>query len=148
VAPLDPGLVRSIYEYRVVIEPFAVRLAAGRRPPDARAEAAEVIAAGRAAAQSGDVRELIRADARFHEMIYRWSGNAMVQNSMGVNWHHIRRTMAEVLKAPLLSAPVWDEHAAILNALLDGDAATAEQLMRRHIETAVERLAGRDANLR
>ncbi|MCU0853859.1 MAG: GntR family transcriptional regulator [Rhodobacteraceae bacterium] len=148
VAPLDPGLVRSIYEYRVVIEPFAVRLAAGRRPPEARAEAAEVIAAGRAAAQSGDVRELIRADARFHEMIYRWSGNAMVQNSMGVNWHHIRRTMAEVLKAPLLSAPVWDEHAAILNALLDGDAATAEQLMRRHIETAVERLAGRDANLR
>jgi DNA-binding GntR family transcriptional regulator len=92
------------------------------------------------------MRELLRADARFHEMIYRWSGNAIVQNSMGVNWHHIRRTMAEVLKVPVASAPVWDEHASILNALLDGEAAAAEERMRLHIQTAFELLAGQDAS--
>jgi DNA-binding GntR family transcriptional regulator len=56
--------------------------------------------------------------------------------------------MAEVLKVPLVSAPVWDEHAAILSALLDGDAAAAERLMRMHIETAFAKLAGPEASLR
>jgi DNA-binding GntR family transcriptional regulator len=141
VAALDPDLVRSIYEYRLVIEPFAVRLAAERNPPGARDEAAAVLAAGREAEGERDVRSLMRADARFHEMIYRWSGNVIVQNSMGVNWHHIRRTMAEVLKVPVASAPVWDEHAAILEALLDGDAALAAERMRQHIAAAIARLA-------
>lgn len=148
VAALDPELVRSIYEYRIVIEPFAVRLATERKPRDAQDEAATVISAGREAERCRDVRALIRADSRFHEMIYLWSGNVIVQNSMGLNWHHIRRTMAEVLKAPLVSAPVWDEHAAILSALLDGDAAAAERLMRMHIETAFVKLAGPEPSLR
>lgn len=148
VAALDPDLVRSIYEYRGALEPFAVRLAAERKPPDARDEAAAVLAAGRAAERGGDVRDLIRADSLFHEMIYRWSGNVIVQTSMEVNWHHIRRTMAEVLKVPLVSAPVWDEHSMILTALLDGNAAAAERLMRLHIETAFKRLATSDASLR
>lgn len=147
VAALDPDLVRSIYEYRSVIEPFAVRLAAQRKPPGAREEAAAMVATGRAAERGGDVRALIAADSQFHEMIYRWSGNAIVQTSMGVNWHHIRRTMAEVLKVPVVSAPVWDEHSAILGALLDGEAAVAERLMRLHIETAYARLAASGAAL-
>lgn len=141
VAPLDPDLVRSIYEYRGFVEPFAVRLAAERKPPEARDEAAAVLAAGRAAERDGDMRALIAADSRLHETIYRWSGNAIVQSSMGANWHHIRRTMAEALKIPRVSAPVWDEHAAILGALLDGDAAEAERLMREHVENAFARLS-------
>jgi DNA-binding GntR family transcriptional regulator len=43
---------------------------------------------------------------------------------------------------------VWDEHAAILSALLDGDAAAAERLMRMHIEAAFARFTGREASLR
>jgi DNA-binding GntR family transcriptional regulator len=148
VAALDPELVRSIYEYRIVLEPFAVRLATERKPKDARDEAATLLSAGREAERSRDVRALIRVDSRFHEMIYRWSGNIIVQNSMGVNWHHIRRTMAEVLKDPPVSAPVWDEHAAILTELLDGDAAAAERLMRMHIEAAFARITGPEASLR
>jgi DNA-binding GntR family transcriptional regulator len=148
VAALDPQLVRSIYEYRIAFEPFAVRLATERKPQSAREEAAVVLTAGREAERGRDVRALIREDLRFHEMIYRWSGNIIVQNSMGVNWHHIRRTMAEVLKVPPVSAPVWDEHAAILTALLDGDAAAAERLMRMHIEAAIAMVAGPEASLR
>ena len=43
VAPIDPDMSSSIYEYRMVIEPMAVELAARHLPETARSEADAIL---------------------------------------------------------------------------------------------------------
>jgi DNA-binding GntR family transcriptional regulator len=140
VSAIDPNMCRSIYEYRSVVEPFAVRLAARRLPRDARAEADPILSAGRRAIAEGQLRELVRADVLFHEMIYRWSGNHVIEHSMRLNWHHTRRFMGELLRDPSSAAISWLDHQTIIDNLLAGDAETAERTMADHIRRAHEKI--------
>lgn len=139
VADLDPGLLRSIYEYRLTVEPFAVRLAGARLPDNARQEAEQVLRHGRKAVRSDDIRALLRADKAFHDMIYRWGGNEIIEASMRVTWTHIRRSMAEVLGDPSRAGSTWDEHERIVTSLLAGDLDAAAEAMRIHLSNAYSR---------
>ncbi len=58
---------------------------------------------------------------------------------MRISWHHIRRSMAEVLRNPESAASIWDEHAAIIDAIVTGDVVTAEATIKEHIESAYQR---------
>lgn len=136
VSRFDPDLFRSIYEYRKVIEPFAVRLAGASSLEKHRQEADRILRLGQKAIQRGKLSALVQADMVFHEMIYRWSGNHVVETSMHTNWHHIRRSMAEVLRAPDAVMPVWEEHKKIVEKLFAGEAKEAERLMENHIDHA------------
>lgn len=140
VAQIDASLFRPILEFRRVVEPFAVELAVDRRPDDAEQRSRAILERGMAAAQVNDIAALVQADIDFHEMIYAWSGNPVIEMSMRVNWHHIRRYMAEVLRAPGASIPIWEQHAAIVRALLDGDAALAKGRMYAHLDVAGRRM--------
>ncbi|SMX50333.1 GntR family transcriptional regulator [Maliponia aquimaris] len=140
VAPIDAGLFRPILEFRRLVDPFAVELAVHRRPDDARQRAGAILDRGRAAARVNDVAALVQADVDFHEMIYAWSGNPVIEMSMRVNWHHIRRYMALVLRTPGASIPIWEEHASIVAALLSGDAERARCRMSAHLDVADQRM--------
>ncbi|WP_170107185.1 GntR family transcriptional regulator [Roseibium marinum] len=139
VTPIDRDLFQSIYEFRSVIEPFAVRLAGMRLPESAKNHAGAILESGNAAVRSGDVGAMLQADIDFHEMIFRWSGNPVIENSMRINWHHIRRSMAVVLKDPDAALPVWKDHADIVDHLLAGDTEGATAFMHNHIEKAHSR---------
>jgi DNA-binding GntR family transcriptional regulator len=136
VTRIDPDLFFAIHEYRRVIEPFAVRLAGRDLTDSHRKEAARVLKLGHRAMERGQLPELLQADALFHEMIYGWSGNRVIQASMKTNWHHIRRTMAEVLREPAAARPVWQEHTEIVESLLSGNTEEAALRMERHIDHA------------
>lgn len=129
----------SIYEFRAVVEPFAVRLAAQRVGDTARQEAQDVMREGRAAIAAGDIKRLLNADVKFHEMIYRWSGNHVVEASMRANWPHMLRAMAEVLRDPASAEQSWDDHQRILDGLLSGDTDAAIAAMTTHIGNAIEK---------
>jgi DNA-binding GntR family transcriptional regulator len=51
--------------------------------------------------------------------------------------------MGAVLDDPAEHRPVWDEHAAILAAIADGDEARAEARARAHAGAAAQRLSRR-----
>lgn len=136
VAPIDSEQFRYIYEFRTAIEPFAVTLAGRNLPDDAKNIAQDMLKRGNDAVQSGDQKAWLVADMAFHEMIYLWGGNTVIQSSMRLNWQHIRRTMAEVLKDASAAQASWDEHTMIIDALLSGDCGAAAIEMRRHIEAA------------
>ncbi|MEQ9039617.1 MAG: GntR family transcriptional regulator [Silicimonas sp.] len=139
VAPLDPDMMAAITEYRRLVEPFAAQAAVSRKPERAAATAHEVLARGRKAVETGVIKELLNADRAFHEMIYDWGGNRVIQTSMRSNWNHIQRVMAEILRDPAKAQPVWDEHEAIVDAILSGDGAVASDLMQAHIKNAYDR---------
>lgn len=136
VSRFDPDLFRSIFEYRKVIEPFAIRLAGNNLGDKHRRQADRVLRIGDKAIQRGRLTALLQADMLFHEMIYDWSGNLVVRISMKTNWHHIRRSMAEVLRNSSKAMPVWEEHKDIIKALFLGEIETAAQIMEDHIDHA------------
>lgn len=139
VADIDPAQHNSIYEFRSVVEPFATKLAATRIGADAAQEARALLREGRAAIDALDIKTLLDADVRFHEMIYRWSGNHVIEASMRANWPHMLRSMAQVLRIPGSAQQSWDDHQKIVDGLLARDAKAAAAAMERHIGLALEK---------
>jgi DNA-binding GntR family transcriptional regulator len=138
VTRFDRHLFHSIYDFRVIVEPFAVRQA-GRALTSADREMADrVLQEADSALRLGNLGASVRADMMFHEMIYSWSRNRVIQTSMRTNWHHIRRSMAEVLSDPTTIAPVWEQHHDIVQRLFRGETEEAAAIMEQHIKQSYE----------
>lgn len=127
---------RSIYEFRSALEPFAVKLAQARKPADAARQAVQMLKRGKAAVRSDDARAQIEVDFEFHEMIYVWTGNTTIIDTMRTNWNHIRRSMGVVLRRGVASATSWEEHDRIIDAMMRDDTDAAEKEMKNHIDSA------------
>lgn len=132
VTPLNPAWIAQVYEVRGALDTLAARLAAERR---AHIDPA-LIEQGRQAVDTGDIKAMIDADLAFHRALYQASANPLIEQSALLHWHHIRRAMGEALQHDGLRDPVWDEHAAIAQAVAQGDVARAEALMREHSHQA------------
>ncbi|MBI3709542.1 MAG: GntR family transcriptional regulator [Proteobacteria bacterium] len=140
VAPLDPVFVEQLYQVRAALDATAAHSAAAHRSGDAAVRGEQLIAAGRAAAAARDVDWLIRADIDFHRFIYDLSGNPLIAETASLHWQHIRRMMGAVLRSDRPVEHIWDEHAAILAAVIIGDATQAESRARAHAEAAARML--------
>ena len=138
VAPLDATFIQNLYQVRGVLDSLAARAAASRPRPDLKEPGAALIRAGRAAAARRDLGALVRADLDFHEFIYRASHNPLLAQTVAVHWHHTRRLMAVHLRTTMSFRSIWAEHQAMLNAVVKGDARTAERLSREHAENACQ----------
>ncbi len=149
VAPLEADEVRHMYDIRAVIEGLACRLAAEHSAQRAAKLGPALIDAGRKAVASGSVAKLVAADMRFHEFIYTLSANPLVAPAMATHWTHTQRVMGEVLMRDETPRDIWDQHQAMLQAIIDGQGARAETLARKHITQAagfmVARLKGAGA---
>jgi DNA-binding GntR family transcriptional regulator len=143
VAPLDADEVQHMYELRAVIEGLAARRAAETAAERAAWQGPAVIDAGRKAAASGAVPRLVAADRRFHEFLYELSGNPLVAPAMAAHWTYAERVMAEVLQRDESPRDIWDQHAAVLEAIAAGDAARAEALAHAHITQAARFMTAR-----
>lgn len=145
VAALDVDFVRNLYEVRAVLEGLRARMAAAHGAQRARSEGPEHLALGRAAVMDGSLTGLIAADMAFHAFLGDLSGNPLIGETTAPHWHYMRRVMGAVLRDDgNMPRQIWNEHEAILDAVIAGDGATAESLSRQHILRAakifVERL--------
>jgi DNA-binding GntR family transcriptional regulator len=142
VVPVDPKLLEAIYQFRSAIEPLAVTLAIPRLTPNKVVHAREIVARGKDMVATGDAKSVLDTDIEFHTFFYELSENPIVNETMKLYWHHIRRSMGEILQYPGLSSRVWQEHEAILEATISGDAAAAAVIMQNHITNAYSRISG------
>ncbi len=144
VVALQPQQVRHIYELRAAVEALAARMACERGADRAARQGPALIEAGRKALASGSIARMSLADRRFHEFIYELSGNPLIGPTMAHHWLHIQRVMGAVLArdddAPSL---VWDEHQALLEAIVRADAPAAQALAQQHLLQAAELLVRR-----
>lgn len=140
VAPIDRARFDAIYELRSALEPLAASLAATRATKQQIAAGQALVRHGRAVASAGDAHAALLADVDFHEWIYETSGNPLVVQSMQVHWQHLRRSMGEVLRHRDLARDVWNEHAAVLDAIAQGDAEGAAYAINAHVTTAHRRV--------
>jgi DNA-binding GntR family transcriptional regulator len=140
VAPLDPKLFEAIYQFRSAIEPLAMRLAAPHMSEEALQRGQALLERGETLLRTGDGKALVQADMDFHSFFYELSGNALIVDTMRLNWQHLRRSMGEVLRLPDYAARAWREHATILEAMRRGEAETAARLACDHVVSAYERV--------
>lgn len=138
VAPLDLNYVRNMYDMRAVIEGMACRRAAEMNAKLAKTKGPALIRAGRKAVASNSVAAMIAADMAFHMFIYELSENPLVAPSMETHWTSAQRVMGEVLMRDEKPRNIWDQHEAILQAIMDGDGEKAEKLSRKHISEAAD----------
>ena len=136
VAPLDPGLFDAIYQFRSAIEPLAVRLATMRATPADIERGRALVAEGLAVAAARG--SAVQADMAFHSWIYELSGNPLIVETMRLNWQHLRRSMGEVLRHPVMAQRVWNEHGAIVDAMARHEPDRAAMLIHGHVIGAYE----------
>ena len=148
--PLGFGTLENIadlsrcYEFRITLEPEAAAAAAERRNPASLHEIEEALDLMRAATARKRHRE--DADFAFHGAIARASDNRYFVTALEALSDHIGTGMqfhGQSLKAsPDGLAQVFEEHAAIYEAIRDQRPDMARRLMRQHLTGSRDRLFG------
>ena len=138
VTSLDPTQVRQMYDIRAVIEGLAFRKAAEKNPERAKKLGPALLQNGRKSVKSGSVAQMIAADMKFHDFIYALSDNPLIAPAMQVQWTNTQRVMGEVLMRDETPRDIWDQHEALLKAVMAGDGAAAETQARQHITQAAD----------
>lgn len=136
VTPLDAERIGHLYELRGALDSLAARLAARKHAKLDKS----LIANGRQLSKGSDVKAMIEADMAFHLAIYEASGNPLITENARLHWMHLRRVMGAVHQVVGQRKAVWDEHAAIADAIAKGDEELAAKLSGHHTELAQSNL--------
>jgi DNA-binding GntR family transcriptional regulator len=139
VARLDAEEARDLLEVRRSLDPLAASLAADRRT---KQDVAEMRASleGLEALPSNPTMEQLVAHRRFHAAIYRASHNALLVETLDGLWDTAdrdRRHGLQVERSAEERALKAQEHTLLFEAIVEGDGATAEEVMRAHIQTSL-----------
>ncbi len=141
VVTLSAADVREIYEVRAAIEGRAARLLAGRADPESIADLAAIVGEIRAAARSGDLAAVRRADLRFHERLCALSGNGRL-HEVFARYVPAIQTLLHYDQLPYASLDASaDEHRVLLDAIESRDPDLAQRLLEAHVGEAGERVA-------
>jgi DNA-binding GntR family transcriptional regulator len=134
VATLSPGLAREMVEVRATLEGLNARLAARHRDPQVLAGIQQVLSAGSGAAQAGELNQLVALNARFHDLLATAGNNSILGDLM----RSLRDRTSLVFAAldETTARQTWEEHAAILQAVVAGDEDMAALLATRHVMNA------------
>lgn len=142
VAPLTVDLIRDLYELRTGIERHVAECLA-RRTGLEWGPVEALVAAGSEDACSPDVSAQINLDLRFHTALYDALGNRILSDVMRSQWINMRRVMAATVTIAGYSRQIWDEHTAILDAIMAHDPDRAGALAAAHTIAASRRLVER-----
>ncbi len=149
VTRLDIDLMRHHYDIRAALDGLAARMAAARARDDKdisrdiSRRGKRIIKLGKQAVLRGNVSDLVRHDAAFHELLYEASGNPLLSRTAETHWRFLRRAMGEVLRHAELPEEIWRQHACILDAAATGDPVRAESLAVEHGIRACENLSAK-----
>ena len=135
--------IHDMYAIRSVLEGLAARLAAASIRPDQLDELRSHVASMRAAVEGRDRAAYFDANERFHLAIARMSENDRLYDLLQAWPTQIYRLLFsdDYLSTERVGLYL-DSHEAIMHALQAGDGATAEVLMRRHVEDSLNEAQG------
>jgi DNA-binding GntR family transcriptional regulator len=130
--------IHDVFELRLMLEPAAARMAAGK--VDAR-RLRVLDEACRAGYEPGDARSTARfleANKAFHVEIARATGNTRLADTVERLLDEMTRLLHLGLGPRNRSQEMQREHRALVKALARGDGGTAERICREQIEAARE----------
>lgn len=138
---LDLPELRSLFEFRLLVEPWAARAAAVDRLANPAAALEKELAGFRDTMKSaGDLRQdLVAHDTRFHDTILAASGNPVVRHALAQTHCHLHTF--RLYPADVDGAITVAEHTAVRDAIEACDPERAEAAMTTHIRNSFDRFA-------
>ena len=135
IAPVTVKDVEEIFCLRLLIEPYAARLAAGR-VNRAQLERLEQICRGQMPGELGNQIDFFwEANKSFHMAIAVASGNERLQRTLSGLLDEMARLVALGFGAQGVRPNIERDHTMLIEHLARGDADAAETLARHHVET-------------
>lgn len=132
-----PSEIREIYEIRAALESHAARLATERLRHGDRQRFRDLSEAG--LQHTGlSVRQLADSNEQFHRLVFETAGNERLgELSERTTQYYFNYHLAATYSKEDLSKS-REQHIAISDAILNGNADLAAELVRDHVRTALE----------
>lgn len=134
VTAISADVARDLIEVRATLEGMNARLAARHRETGIVAQLREVLVRGNAAAGKGVTEKLAGLNGEFHDLLARAGSNRVLFDIM--RSLRDRTNLVFAANRAERAREDWKEHAAILSAVIAGDAEMAELLATRHVLNA------------
>jgi DNA-binding GntR family transcriptional regulator len=129
------------YEIRAALEGFVLRSLAGRLTPAQIGRVRANLEAEQANRDRCDIERGIALDAEFHLLFCEFLGNQEILRVMNQLRDKIHRVISQVFSLnPDRMAGSYQEHAAIADAVIRGDAALATRRIEDHLEVGKQLL--------
>lgn len=145
VTPVDPQDVKDKIELRVILECAAVELAASRISA-AELEALEELILpqppdGGPVVDREQLEAYSHANNEFHRMVVAAAGNVSLANAVTKVLEELTRLILLYYSLPSIEETAHD-HLELIEALRQGDARLAREVIERHLDVTRERLLG------
>src|SRR5664280_189361 len=128
--------IEELVEVRATLEALNARLAARRHNPQLIAKLQQIVSQGAEIAKSNDPKQLQADNVNFHEALAGIAANSVLRDMV----RSLRERTAPIF-APhsrKRARENWEEHAAIVRAVIAGDAELAGLLAARHVYSAAQ----------
>lgn len=123
----------EIFELRMMLEVSGVGRAAELGPGDRVEQLGQLVDAIERTAREGDLAGNLQADRDFHILLLEATGNRRLVDSVACLRDQTRLYNLRTLSADGQLNDSAAEHRPLLEAVIRGDRALAEELMRRHL---------------
>jgi DNA-binding GntR family transcriptional regulator len=134
VKPVALRDIAEIFELRRVLEPPAVRLAAGRVDADRLAPLNAVCSAGFLVGDAASEATFLQAHRQFHLTIVLATGNRRLARSLEQLWDETERVIHHAGLLRTRASDVQHDHKALVAALTAGDGEAAEAAAMEEVE--------------
>jgi DNA-binding GntR family transcriptional regulator len=140
VSPITLKYVHELYGLRLINEPTAVGMAAGRIDPAREQRLAELCEIHYAPEDSRSVAEFLRLNREFHVLVAEACGNDRLAELVGRLLDESDRISYLSLTMRNRGELIAHSHRELLDVLLSGDAARARQLAAEQIANTQRRV--------
>lgn len=137
VSRFDSKQLFAIYDIREVLEALCVRLATQSVPPESWQDLVEFFDGPMATfVASGDIDAYLDGYAQLRQRIIQAADNAVLAEVMDNYWEKTRVHVSRIVIMPGRVQEGLAEHQAVLHAMRQGDAVSAEALRRESMRKA------------
>lgn len=136
VTTFSDEMKRELVEVRATLEALNARLAAKHHEPKHISRLQKILEEGQRLEGTEDSSKLVSMNAKFHDALAVVSGNSVLQDMMRQLRDRTDLIFASVARMRVREN--WQEHAAILRAVIDGDTELAALLAGRHVYNAAQ----------
>lgn len=131
----------ALYQFRLLIEPWAAAQAAAHIDDAGSAALQEEMDTGGDVPETGEYetfKSLTLHDTRFHDLVARLSGNEPLR--LALERTHCHLHTFRLYYSSGIGSQAVAEHRGVVKAIVAGRPEAAEKAMRRHLEKALRRL--------
>lgn len=140
--PLTAPQVAELYEFRLLLEPWAAGRAASRRDADTERRLLDELATcpdAPAADNYEAYRAIVAHDERFHDLVLELAGNEQARQAFAGTHCHLHLFRLSYGRG--MGVQALHEHRAVADAIIAGHDADASAAMAAHLTLSSERLA-------